>query len=72
MAGQLNGGAPVRYATWRVAVNGRIERGGAQLPPARAPLEYFSLMLPEPALRCGRNSLQLLEVRRADGWSRSR
>ncbi|MGH2803024.1 MAG: hypothetical protein ACRDL4_08265, partial [Thermoleophilaceae bacterium] len=57
------GGHPGAERDLAVAVNGRIRAVGRSFHLGRRPSEYFSLIVPESALRTGRNSLMLLEVR---------
>ncbi|MGH2848551.1 MAG: sulfatase-like hydrolase/transferase [Thermoleophilaceae bacterium] len=63
VVGRLEGGHPGAERDLAVAVNGRIRAVGRSFHLGRRPSEYFSLIVPESALRTGRNSLMLLEVR---------
>ncbi len=49
-----------------VAVNGRIRAVGRSFHLHGRRTEFFSLIVPESALRPGRNSIRLLEVRDGD------
>ena len=46
-----------------VAVNGRIEAVGRSFHLRGRRTEFFSLLVPESALRRGRNHVEVLEVR---------
>lgn len=61
--GRLEGGAPGSARDLALAVNGRIRAVGRSFRLRGRAAEYFSLMVPETALRTGRNSVELLEVR---------
>jgi hypothetical protein len=50
-----------------VAVNGRIEAVGRSFRLEGQPAEYFSLVLPETALRAGRNTVEVFQVRSGGG-----
>ena len=67
VVGHLDGGAPASVRDLAVAVNGRIQAVGRSFRLRGRRFEYFSLIVPETALRSGRNSLQLLEVRPGGG-----
>ncbi len=67
VVGHLEGGAPDSVRDLAVAVNGRIQAVGRSFRLRGRRFEYFSLIVPESALRSGRNSLQLLEVRPGGG-----
>jgi hypothetical protein len=62
VTGRLLGGPPGALRDLAVAVNGRIRAVGRSFRLRGRRWEYFSLMVPESALRRGRNSLELLEV----------
>ena len=66
LAGQLRGGRVGELRDVAAAVNGRIAAVGRSFRLNGRPTEFFSLMVPESALRAGRNSVRLLEVR-SDG-----
>ena len=66
VTGDLRGGAPGEMRDLAVAVNGRIEAVGRSFRLEDQPQEWFSLMVPETAVRTGRNTVELFEVR-ADG-----
>jgi sulfatase-like protein len=63
VAGRLEGGPPGAARDLAVVVNGRVRAVGRSFHLRGWRPEYFSLMVPESALRRGRNRLQLLEVR---------
>jgi sulfatase-like protein len=67
VAGRLEGSPPRAVRDLAVAVNGRIRAVGRSFHLRGRRPEYFSLMVPESALRRGRNRLQLLEVRPRGG-----
>jgi hypothetical protein len=62
--GRLEGGRPGTARSVAVAVNGRIQAVGRTFRLRGRTAEYFSLLVPETALRTGRDSLELLELRR--------
>jgi len=66
LAGRLRGGGVGELRDVAAAVNGRIAAVGRSFRLNGRPTEFFSLMVPESALRAGRNSVRLLEVR-SDG-----
>jgi hypothetical protein len=66
LAGRLRGGPVGELRDVAAAVNGRIAAVGRSFRLNGRPTEFFSLMVPESALRAGRNSVRLLEVR-SDG-----
>jgi hypothetical protein len=66
LAGRLRGGRVGELRDVAAAVNGRIAAVGRSFRLNGRPTEFFSLMVPESALRAGRNSVRLLEVR-SDG-----
>jgi hypothetical protein len=45
-----------------VAVNGRIQAVGRSFHLRGRPTEFFSMIVPESALRPGRNRVEVLEV----------
>jgi hypothetical protein len=63
VTGSLGRGRPRRLRDLAVAVNGRICAVGRSFRLRRRPTEYFSLLVPEDALRPGRNVVELFEVR---------
>jgi Sulfatase len=63
LAGRLRGGRRGELRDLAAAVNGRIAAVGRSFRLRGRPTEFFSLMVPESALRPGRNSVALLEVR---------
>jgi hypothetical protein len=63
VAGRVEGGPPGAVRDLAVAVNGRIRAVGRSFHLRGREQEYLSLMVPETALRRGRNHLELLEVR---------
>jgi hypothetical protein len=64
VTGRLLGSPPGAVRDLAVAVNGRIRAVGRSFRLRGRRWEYFSLIVPESSLRAGRNSLELLEVRR--------
>ena len=62
IAGDLRGGRPGAKRALAVAVDGRIEAVGRSFYLQGDPVEHFALMVPESALRPGRNSVELFEV----------
>ena len=63
VVGRLRGSPPGVKRDLAVAANGRIEAVGRSFRLEGQPPEYFSLALPETALRPGRNLIQVFEVR---------
>jgi hypothetical protein len=63
VAGSLHGVPVDRHRDVALAVNGRIRAVGRSFDLWWEGREYFSLMVPENALRRGRNALELFEVR---------
>jgi hypothetical protein len=63
VAGPLRGVPPGEHRQLALAVNGRVRAVGRSFDLWRKTREYFSLMVPENALREGRNALELFEVR---------
>jgi hypothetical protein len=66
VTGRLPGTPAGTMRDLAVAVNGRIRAVGRSFHLRGRKMEFFSLLVPESALRRGRNSLEVLEVR-ADG-----
>jgi sulfatase-like protein len=62
IAGQLHGGGSDEGRDLAVAVNGRIEAVGRSFRLAGDPTEQFAFMVPEAALREGRNAVEVFEV----------
>jgi hypothetical protein len=62
IAGDLRGGGGGAKRDLAVAVNGRIEAVGRSFYLTADPIEHFALMVPESALREGRNAIELFEV----------
>jgi hypothetical protein len=62
VTGTLEGGAPEALRDVAVAVNGRVWATGRSFRLRGRPFEYFSLIVPEHALRPGRNAIELFEV----------
>jgi Sulfatase len=62
VTGRLPGTPPGATRELAVAVNGRISAVGRSFHLRGRRTEYFSLLVPEAALRAGRNSIVLLEV----------
>jgi hypothetical protein len=62
IAGDLRGGVAGAKRDLAVAVNGRIEAVGRSFYLQGDATEHFALMVPESALREGRNTIELLEV----------
>jgi hypothetical protein len=63
IGGRIEGGPAGALRDLAVAVNGRIEAVGRSFRLRGSSPELFSIMVPESALRPGRNALELLEVR---------
>jgi len=63
VTGRLPGTPPGTMRDLAVAVNGRIRAVGRSFHLRGQRMEFFSLLVPESALRRGRNSLEVLEVR---------
>jgi Sulfatase len=63
VTGRLRGSPPGALRDLAVAVNGRIEAVGRSFHLDGRATEFFSLIVPESALRRGRNVVDLLEVR---------
>jgi Sulfatase len=62
VVGRIFGSPPGAVRDLAVAVNGRVWAVGRSFHLRGRPREFFSLMLPERALRPGDNDLRLLEV----------
>ena len=62
VAGRIRGSAPGRERDIAVAVNGRIAAVGRSFHLRGEDLESYSVMVPEDALREGRNKVEVLEV----------
>jgi len=62
VAGSLTGGKRGRGRDLAVAVNGRIEAVGQTFRLRGSSKESYALMVPESALKPGRNSVELFEV----------
>jgi hypothetical protein len=63
VTGRLPGTPAGAMRDLAVAVNGRIRAVGRSFHLRGRRMEFFSLLVPESALRRGRNSLEVLEVR---------
>jgi hypothetical protein len=70
VTGRLRDGSPTTTRDLAVAVNGRIAAVGRSFHLDGRRSEFFSLIVPESALRRGRNAVELLEVR-PDGGLRA-
>jgi hypothetical protein len=70
VTGRLPGTPPGAMRDLAVAVNGRIRAVGRSFHLRGRRMEFFSLLVPESALRRGRNSLEVLEVRRDGSLAR--
>jgi hypothetical protein len=68
VTGRLEGSPPGAMRDLAVVVNGRIRAVGRSFHLRGKRAEFFSLMLPESALRRGRNEVELVEVRPAGGF----
>jgi Sulfatase len=66
VAGRISGGVPGEVRDLALVLNGRVAAVGESFRLRGHSHEFFSLMVPGSALRDGRNSVELLEVR-ADG-----
>jgi hypothetical protein len=64
IAGRLKGGVPRELRDVALALNGRIAAVGESFRLRGRPAEFFSLMVPNSALRPGRNQVELIEVGR--------
>jgi Sulfatase len=65
VTGRLSGVGPGQERDLAVAVNGRIRALGRSFHLWRREREYFSMIVPESALRDGANRVELFEVRPA-------
>jgi Sulfatase len=63
VTGRIPGTAPGAMRDLAVAVNGRIEAVGRSFHLRGRRTEFFSLLVPESALRAGANDIAVLEVR---------
>jgi hypothetical protein len=62
IVGDLRGGRAGQRRALAVAVNGRIEAVGRSFHLRGDPTEHFAVMVPEGALRDGRNTVEVFEV----------
>jgi hypothetical protein len=62
VAGRIHGSAAQRERDLAIAVNGRIEAVGRSFHLKGEQVESYSVMVPEDALREGRNTVEVLEV----------
>jgi sulfatase-like protein len=62
IAGRILGSGPHRERDLAIAVNGRIEAVGRSFHLKGERVESYSVMVPEGALREGRNTVEVLEV----------
>jgi hypothetical protein len=62
IAGRIHGSGPQRERDIAIAVNGRIEAVGRSFRLKGERVESYSVMVPENALREGRNTVEVLEV----------
>ena len=62
VAGRIHGSGPRRERDIAVAVNGRIAAVGRSFHLRGQAVESYSVMVPEDALREGRNLIEVLEV----------
>jgi hypothetical protein len=62
IAGRIHGSGAPRERDLAVAVNGRIEAVGRSFHLKGESVESYSVMVPEDALREGRNTVEVLEV----------
>jgi hypothetical protein len=62
VTGRLSGGAPGQERDLAVAVNGRIAAVGRSFHLDGQSTEFFSLLVPETALRRGPNDVRLVAV----------
>lgn len=70
VTGRLPGTPPGAMRNLAVAVNGRIEAVGRSFHLRGRRMEFFSLLVPESALRMGTNEIEVLEVRRDGSMAR--
>jgi hypothetical protein len=64
IAGRIRGSGPTAERDIAIAVNGRIAAVGRSFHLRGETVESYSVMVPEDALREGRNSVEVLEVER--------
>jgi hypothetical protein len=62
IAGRIHGSGAQRERNLAIAVNGRIEAVGRSFHLKGQRVESYSVMVPEDALREGRNTVEVLEV----------
>jgi hypothetical protein len=62
IAGRIHGSGAERERNLAIAVNGRIEAVGRSFHLKGQRVESYSVMVPEDALREGRNTVEVLEV----------
>jgi hypothetical protein len=62
IAGRIQGSGPPRERNLAIAVNGRIAAVGRSFHLKGESVESYSVMVPEDALRDGRNTVEVLEV----------
>jgi hypothetical protein len=62
IAGRIHGSGAERERNLAIAVNGRIEAVGRSFHLKGERVESYSVMVPEDALRDGRNTVEVLEV----------
>jgi hypothetical protein len=62
IAGRIHGSGAARERNLAIAVNGRIEAVGRSFHLKGESAESYSVMVPEDALREGRNTVEVLEV----------
>jgi hypothetical protein len=62
IAGRIHGSGAQRERDLAIAVNGRIEAVGRSFQLRGESVESYSVMVPEDALREGRNTVEVLEV----------
>jgi hypothetical protein len=72
VAGRIRGGGRRGVRDLAVAVNGRVRAVARSFRLRRDPAEWFSLTVPEGALRRGDNRVDLYEVRGTGGRLRLR
>ena len=69
VAGRIQGSGPRRERDIAVAVNGRIAAVGRSFHLRGQAVESYSVMVPEDALREGRNGIEVLEVSEGGGMA---
>ena len=62
IAGRIRGSGPTTERDIAIAVNGRIAAVGRSFHLRGEKVESYSVMVPENALREGRNTVEVLEV----------